>query len=52
MDSDPDVLKLKKNVLLQNQILDLISKTLDILIDQKKWTIKNYIDWKKWLEGN
>jgi molybdenum cofactor biosynthesis enzyme MoaA len=52
MDSDPDALKLKKNVLLQNQILDLISKTLDILIDQKKWTIKNYIDWKKWLEGN
>jgi len=51
-DSDVEIVKSKKNLLLLKQIITLIDKTLDILIDQKKWTIKNYIDYKKFIEGN
>jgi hypothetical protein len=52
VDDDDEMIKSKKQLLLLKQIITLIDKTLDILIDQKKWTVKNYIDWKKWLEGN
>ena len=52
VDDDNEMIKSKKQLLLLKQIITLIDKTLDILIDQKKWTVKNYIDWKKWLEGN
>lgn len=52
VDDDNETIKSKKNLLLLKQIITLIDKTLDILIDQKKWTVKNYIDYKKWLEGN
>ena len=51
-DSDKDIVKSKKNLIMLKQIITLIDKTLDILIDQKKWTIKNYIDYKKFIEGN
>ena len=51
-DDDDEMIKSKKQLLLLKQIITLIDKTLDILIDQKKWTVKNFIDWKKWLEGN
>ena len=51
-DSDLDIVKSKKNLLILKQLIQLIDKTLDILIDQKKWTIKNYIDYKKFIEGN
>jgi hypothetical protein len=51
-DDDNEMIKSKKQLLLLKQIITLIDKTLDILIDQKKWTVKNFIDWKKWLEGN
>ena len=51
-DSDLDIVKSKKSLILLKQLIQLIDKTLDILIDQKKWTIKNYIDYKKFIEGN
>ena len=51
-DDDDEMIKSKKQLLLLKQIITLIDKTLDILIDQKKWTVKNFIDWKKSLEGN
>lgn len=52
LDDDEEIIKSKKNLLILKQIITLIDKTIDILIDQKKWTIKNFIDYKKWLEGN
>jgi len=52
IDDDEEIIKSKKNLLILKQIITLIDKTIDILIDQKKWTIKNFIDYKKWLEGN
>ena len=52
VDSDLDIVKSKKSLILLKQLIQLIDKTLDILIDQKKWTIKNYIDYKKFIEGN
>jgi hypothetical protein len=51
-DSDLDIVKSKKSLIMLKQLIQLIDKTLDILIDQKKWTIKNYIDYKKFIEGN
>ena len=51
-DSDTEIIKSKKSLIMLKQIIILIDKTLDILIDQKKWTIKNYIDYKKFIEGN
>jgi len=51
-DSDAEIVKSKKSLIMLKQIITLIDKTLDILIDQKKWTIKNYIDYKKFIEGN
>jgi hypothetical protein len=52
VDDDNDMIKAKKKMLLLKQIITIIDKTIDILVDQKKWTIKNFIDYKKWLEGN
>ena len=51
-DSDLEIVKSKKSLIMLKQIITLIDKTLDILIDQKKWTIKDYIDYKKFIEGN
>jgi hypothetical protein len=51
-DGDKEIDKSKRNLIMLKQIITLIDKTLDILIDQKKWTIKNYIDYKKFIEGN
>ena len=50
VDDDNDMIKAKKKMLLLKQIITIIDKTIDILVDQKKWTIKNFIDYKKWLE--
>lgn len=52
VDDDNDMIKAKKKMLILKQIITIIDKTIDILVDQKKWTIKNFIDYKKWLEGN
>ena len=52
VDDDNDMIKAKKKMLILKQIINIIDKTIDILVDQKKWTIKNFIDYKKWLEGN
>lgn len=52
VDDDNDMIKAKKKMLILKQIISIIDKTIDILVDQKKWTIKNFIDYKKWLEGN
>lgn len=52
IDDDNDMIKAKKKMLILKQIINIIDKTIDILVDQKKWTIKNFIDYKKWLEGN
>lgn len=50
MDSDDDIIKSKHKYELQTQIIQFIEKTID-QISEKKWTIKNYIEWKKWTEG-
>ena len=52
VEDDNDMIKAKKKMLILKQIITIIDKTIDILVDQKKWTIKNFIDYKKWLEGN
>lgn len=52
VDDDNDMITAKKKMLILKQIINIIDKTIDILVDQKKWTIKNFIDYKKWLEGN
>merc|ERR1711966_69192 len=49
VDDDNDMIKAKKKMLILKQIITIIDKTIDILVDQKKWTIKNFIDYKKWL---
>ena len=48
VDDDNDMIKAKKKMLILKQIINIIDKTIDILVDQKKWTIKNFIDYKKW----
>lgn len=50
LDSDDEVIQSKQKFELQIQIVNYITKVID-QISEKKWTIKNYIDWKKWTEG-
>jgi hypothetical protein len=50
MDADDEVILSKHKFEAQAQIVHFIEKTID-QISEKKWTIKNYIDWKKWTEG-
>lgn len=50
LDSDDDVIISKQKLELQYQIVDLIEKTMSAISD-KRWTVKNYIDYKRWSEG-
>ena len=51
LDADDEILKKKKNYLVQKQIVEFIDSTLSQVVD-KKWSIKAYVDYKKWIEGN
>jgi|TARA_B100000941_G_C28506328_1_gene557568 hypothetical protein len=51
LDADDEILKKKKNYLVQKQIVEFIDSTLSQVVD-KKWSIKAYLDYKKWIEGN
>tara|TARA_E500000178_G_C17026565_1_gene758298 strand:+ start:1257 stop:1706 length:450 start_codon:yes stop_codon:yes gene_type:complete len=51
LDADDEILKKKKHYLVQKQIVEFIDSTLSQVVD-KKWSIKAYLDYKKWIEGN
>ena len=51
LDADDEILKKKKHYLVQKQIVEFIDSTLSQGVD-KKWSIKAYLDYKKWIEGN
>ena len=51
LEADDQILKKKKNYLVQKQIVEFIDSTLSQVVD-KKWSIKAYLDYKKWIEGN
>jgi hypothetical protein len=50
MDADDEVIISKQKYEMQQQMVEFVVKTIDN-ISEKKWTVKNYIDWKKWTEG-
>lgn len=50
LDSDDELIKEKHKYKMQEQIVSFIETTINIIQD-KKWSIKNYIEWKKWTEG-
>ena len=50
LDSDDELIKEKHKYKMQEQIVSFIETTINSIQD-KKWSIKNYIEWKKWTEG-
>ena len=51
LDADDEILKKKKHYLVQKQIVEFIDSTLSQVVDKKR-SIKAYLDYKKWIEGN
>ena len=51
LDCDDEIIAKRQKFQAQKQILDFIESTLTQVVD-KKWSIKSYIDYKKWIEGN
>tara|TARA_R110000744_G_scaffold20673_1_gene54179 strand:+ start:44 stop:472 length:429 start_codon:yes stop_codon:yes gene_type:complete len=51
LDCDDEIIAKRQKFQAQKQILEFIESTLTQVVD-KKWSIKSYIDYKKWIEGN
>jgi hypothetical protein len=51
LDDDDDIITSQNKLAHQKEIQNYIESVIS-QIDQKRWTLKNYIDYKRFLEGN